>query len=230
MTTEVVPTHEEPIPNVKYLISDFDGTLVDSMDAYTQCFVKTMSGIIDDPEKLSEYYMSSAGKALTNQIREAASSLAGLQIEDTKELESKFFEYYKEFPEIEVIEGAKEALSKLKESGIKITVWSGTRTDVLGEKLTQAGLMPFVDYFIGNVPGDDKLVKGPGLFSQIADHFGVSTEDLRENSLVIGDGIGDIEAGKKSGARTVALGPNRDSLKEADFVIKSIASLPARLR
>ena len=219
------------IPHVKYLISDFDGTLVNSMPLYTHCFLQTMKNIVPHHQQLTQFYRQTAGHSLSSQIKTAAKNFANLTIEDTTPLENEFFNHYQTYSHIDVINGAKETLEKLKINGIKITVWSGTRTDILGEKLQQANLYPFVDYYLGNVPGDSKLIKGPALFQQIADYFNISIEQLQQESLVIGDGIGDIEAGQKSGARTVGLGPNREQLRTAgaDYIIETIADLPTLL-
>ena len=217
------------IPNVKYIISDFDGTLVNSMPIYTQCFLKTLNGIVNNPEALTKFYLRTAGQSLASQIKTAMKKFSNKTIEDTTPLEAKFFEHYQQYSSIEVIQGAKEALEKIAANGIKIAVWSGTRTDILGEKLKQGNL--FVDYYLGNVPGNSQLVKGPALFQQIADRFHISVDQLKQESLVVGDGIGDIEAGQKSGARTVGLGPQREQLRVAgaDYIIETMADLPALL-
>ena len=232
MIGEVPDSKEVDLSAVKYVISDWDGTLVDSLSAYLECFLKVMEDVGGDSGKLRNYYLSSQGRALSQQIKDAAKSFAGKDIEDTKDYEAKFFDFYVQMGEIEVLGGASDTLKYLKEKGFNVVVWSGARTDILGKKLEQTGLGRFVDFYIGNVPGDDKLVKGPGLFGEIAKHFGLDTEQLRQESIVVGDGIGDIEAGKKSGAKTVGLGVNGDKLKEAgaDFVIKDISELVVLLR
>ncbi len=216
------------IPRIKYLISDFDGTLVNSMPLYTNCFVQTMSNIVPHSEQLKRFYQETAGQSLTSQIKTAAQKFSNIIIDDTTPLEAQFFKHYQTYSEIEVMQGAKETLKKLKNNDIKITVWSGTRTDILGQKLQQAKLSPFVDYYLGNVPGDSKLVKGPILFKQIAAYFNISVDQLKHEALVIGDGIGDIEAGQKCGVKTIGLGENREQLRKAgaDYIIESITDLP----
>lgn len=231
MSEEIPGSKKVDLANIRYIISDWDGTLVDSMPAYVQCFIKALEGFNIDPGQLEEYYMSTAGTVLSRQIKEAAKRFAGRDIDDTKALEGKFFEHYMQMGEIEVVDGARETLRYLKENGLKVVVWSGTRTDIIGKKLEQTGLLQYVDFFIGNMPGDDRLVKGPGLFEEIAKHFNVSVDRLQREAVVMGDGVGDIETGKNSGTRTIGLGPQREKLAEAgaDFVIGDIRELPELL-
>lgn len=219
---------EIDLSGIRLVISDWDGTLVDSMLAYTQCFLKVMEELGGEPDELRKYYLSSAGTALATQIRDAAKQFAGREIEDTRYLEAKFFDYYLEMGDIRVLEGVPETLRYLKENGFKIAVWSSTRTDILGKKLEQTGLDQFVDFYVGAVPGDTQKVKGPYLFAEIAKHFQVPIETLQQEAVVIGDGIGDIEAGINSGAKTIGLGAQREKLAEAgaDFVTRDISELP----
>ncbi|MBI3283189.1 HAD family hydrolase [Candidatus Curtissbacteria bacterium] len=223
---------EKDLSGIKFVISDWDGTLVDSMPANTECFLEVMAEIGGDPGELRNYYLSSAGSALTKQIKEAAKKFANKNIEDTRELEAKFFDYYLQMGEIRVLEGAFEALKFLKENGFKVVVWSSQRTDIIAKKLEQTGFGEFVDFYIGAVPGDDLKVKGPFLIEEIAKHFQIPVEQLKRQSIVIGDGVADIVAGQNSGAKTVGLGSQGPRLQEAgaDYVIRDIGLLPDLLR
>jgi phosphoglycolate phosphatase-like HAD superfamily hydrolase len=222
---------KETLSNVSFLISDFDGTLVDSAGHVVDSFVKTMDGIVDDEAQLREYFSHVHGRPLSGQIKEAALKYAGREIEDTKELEAKFFDYFGETG-VNVIPGALDTLREVNKMGIRTAVWSGTRTDVLGKKLAQASLAPYVDFHIGNVPGSDTRVKGPVLFLEIAGYFNIPPQILKNKAVVIGDGNGDIEAGLAVGARTIGLGPDRENLLKAgaNIIIPTIADLPQLLR
>lgn len=150
---------------------------------------------------------------------------------ETSELESWYWDFRGALPVPKVIDGAAEALKKLKDKGLTIVVWSGTRPDVLEDLLETTGLGQSVDFSVGNVPGSDVTIKGNGLFAEIAKHFGISPEDLRKQAVVVGDGRGDIEAGREVGCPTVGVikTTSGGKLKEAgaDFVIKDISELPA---
>lgn len=188
--------------NIKFLISDWDGTLVDSMSSLTKSFAKTMSDYFHIPESsLITYSLSTAGQALSHQIKEAAQKFAHKEVENTLEIEDKFWENMREIKP-KILKGANNFLKEIKNKGIKIIVWSGTRTDILRKGIENLGLSPLIDFAIGNEPGSNIRVKGPGLFSRIAKHFRMDKKDLAAKSLVIGDGNGDIQAGKNIGAKT----------------------------
>ncbi|MEK7112470.1 MAG: HAD hydrolase-like protein, partial [Patescibacteria group bacterium] len=167
---------------MEYLISDWDGTLSDSMLTYTASFTKTLNeafGIASQDSR--KYFLSTAGEALSNQLRVAAKNFAGIEIQDSTQLENTFWRNLTGFKP-DIIDGAKEFLTKLKKRGIKIIVWSGTRTDVLKEKIKLLSFSGLIDFAIGNEPGSSSLVKGPGLFAKIAEHSGVSEDELRQKS------------------------------------------------
>lgn len=229
MSQEVLDSKEKDLTKVSFVICDWDGTLVDSMPAYVRCFVKALEEFGIDPDILKNYYMSTSGTPLHNQIRDVVKKFAGKDLTDSNELEKQFFDHYLQMGDIQTLDGAKDTLVCLKKNGYKIVVWSGTRTDILGNKLKQTRLGDYVDFYIGNVPGDDRMVKGPGPFAQIAKHFQIPVKKLQRESIVIGDRIGDIEAGKNSGTRTIGLGPQREKLAQAgaDFTISNIDELPS---
>jgi beta-phosphoglucomutase-like phosphatase (HAD superfamily) len=55
--------------NVSYLISDWDGTIVDSMPAKTEAFTKIVSDKFSiDPMALRKFYNDTASMSLNSQI------------------------------------------------------------------------------------------------------------------------------------------------------------------
>ncbi|MDO8487210.1 MAG: HAD hydrolase-like protein [Candidatus Curtissbacteria bacterium] len=223
------------LSNIRYIISDWDGTLSDSWPDYLAAFCKLMEekfGV--DPDKSKQYYNFTAGAALSNQIKEAAQKFANTTVEDTIELENLFWKYQKDLPAPPVINGASQALQELKNKGYKIVVWSGTRSDILVDRLVKTDLDKFIDFSIGNVPGSSTQVKGQGLFAEIAKHLNISTDELRQKAVVIGDGTGDIKAGREVGCPTIGIPKKPEDGKVletagADFVIQSIKDLPSLL-
>ncbi|HSX40570.1 MAG TPA: HAD hydrolase-like protein [Candidatus Saccharimonadales bacterium] len=205
-------------------------TLVDSVSFYKRTFVNTLSPVFDaDPKQLGDLFTASSGKSLHSQIV-AAAQIGKKEIQDTKKLEQKFWENLGDFTPL-VLPGAKEFLIKLKEKGLKVAVWSGTRDDVLKKTIEHVSFSPFIDFSIGNRQGSDVFVKGPKLFEVIADHFGLITTELAKTCLVIGDGSGDIEAGKRIGARVGGFGNNNKNdthLSGADFVFQTYQELLAK--
>lgn len=236
MIQEPPKPKEIDLSNVRYIISDWDGTLADSWPEATAAFTHVMLekfGI--DPKTSEEYYNETAGRALSGQIKDAAKRFKSIDVENTEELESAYFTFRMTLPPPKVIEGAPEALKELKEKRFTIVVWSGTRSDVLEDAIEKTGLKQYINFSIGNYPGSDVMVKGKGLFAQIAKHLGLSTDQLRSQSVVIGDGKGDIDAGREVGCPTIAIPKKPEDEKGlvnagADFIVSKISDLPALLR
>lgn len=231
MTEEQSRHIKKDLSSIRYIISDWDGTLVDSWQDYLTAFSRLMKEKFHvDLKKSREYYNSTAGRALTNQITEAAKRFANQTIENTVELENLFWDYQKDLFPPSVIDGALETLQEMKNRGYTIVVWSGTRSDILVDRLEKTGLGEYVDFSIGNVPGSKDLVKGQGLFAKIAEHLGVSIGELREKAVVIGDGKGDIEAGREVECPTIGI-PKKPEDGEmlldagADFIVPTIKNL-----
>lgn len=235
MIQEQSKPKEIDLSNVRYIISDWDGTLADSWPEATAAFTHVMLekfGI--DPKTSEEYYNETAGRALSGQIKEAAKKYKDIDAENTEELESSYFNFRMTLPPPKVIKGAPEALKELKEKGFTIVVWSGTRSDVLADALEKTGLKQYINFSIGNYPGSDVIVKGKGLFAEIARHLGISVDQLRSQSVVIGDGKGDIDAGLDVGCPTIGIPKKPEDEKGlinagADFIVSTIGDLPALL-
>lgn len=223
---------EIDLSNIKYLISDWDGTLIDSNEPNTQSFVSILHlkfGI--DEKNLTKFYRGNFGSPLSYQIKEASKKFANIDIENTLPFEENFWNNLTDLKP-KILPGAKEGLTILKQKGIKIIVWSGTRSDILSRHINELSFSSLVDFSIGNVPGSKDLVKGSGLFKIIADHFKITTSELAANCLVIGDGRGDIEAGRAVGAIVGGIGVDEENpiLKEADFTFKNLPELAAKFR
>lgn len=225
---------EPDLSNIRYIISDWDGTLVDSIPTYTAAYSRLMREKfgIDEAES-GEYYLSTAGTALTNQIKEGAKNFSGQQVKDTLELENLFWSYQIGSGPPQVIEGAQETLRELKERGFTIVVWSGTRSDVLADALKSTKLEEYISFSIGNQPGSSTKVKGRGLIDDIAASLKIPPDSLLSQSVVIGDGIGDVRAGKEINCPTIGILKTQPKEKlqaeGADFIITKISDLPALL-
>ena len=220
--------------DIKYIVTDWDGTLVDSMGAYTKSYVKTLNSQFGiDPKTLEEFYWETAGSPLSWQFKEGAARFARVKIKDTKNLENLFWENLTGLTP-EIVPGAKNFLSQLKEKGFKVIIWSGTKTEVLEEKINLLSFSSSADFYIGNVPGDQNLVKGPGLFRLIAEKFSYPAEKLARKTLVIGDGEADMKAGCAIGAKTAGFTRLKtvEQLKKAgaDFVFDDFPELLKKLK
>lgn len=98
--------------------------------------------------------------------------------------------------ECELYDGMKQLLSKLKQSGVSLSVASSKPQNALDKVVDHLGIRECFDRVIGADPGvkhDDK-----------ADL--VAAARTRENAVMIGDSRFDIEAAKKIGIKSIAAG------------------------
>lgn len=225
-TKDSLNSPEVDFSGIEFIISDWDGTLADSMPAYTASYAKILFndfGIDEDASK--KFYVDKTGAPLSSQFREGVRQFAGKDIINTLPYEERFWENLKTIKP-DLLPGAKEFIAKLRLLGFHVVVWSGTRTDVLQKGIDQLSFSKLVDFAIGNKPGSTTLVKGKGLLRNIAEHFHLDSKTLAEKALVIGDGSGDIKAGKAIKARIAGFGDPKDpNLVGADFVFNDYNAL-----
>jgi D-glycero-D-manno-heptose 1,7-bisphosphate phosphatase len=119
---------------------------------------------------------------------------------------------------LELLPGAAEAVRRLNDAGVAVAVVTNQRCIALG-RLSEEGLCAIpaalsaqlaasagarVDAFY-HCPHERAECScrkpAPGLLRRAADDFGVPPSD----AVMIGDGAGDVEAGRRFGARTVQL-------------------------
>jgi beta-phosphoglucomutase-like phosphatase (HAD superfamily) len=212
--------------NISYLISDWDGMIVNSMPAKTEAFTKVISEKFPiDPAMLRKFYNDTAGMPLSSQIKESVRRFANVEIEDPISFEEKFYKNLENI-KFEIFPGAKDFLISVKQKGITLIIWSATTNEILKEQISSLGLSSYVDYFIANTQGNEILVKGPPLFKKIAKKFKISEEKLAKESLIIGDGKADVIAGKKVGAKTAVF---RLKGTNADFYFETYVELLSNL-
>jgi phosphoglycolate phosphatase-like HAD superfamily hydrolase len=220
--------------NKKYLISDWDGTLVESVENILEAFSTVMlEKFRVKKEDSINLVVKTNGRSLSSQFKAAAEILAGVTIEDSRPYEDAFWEVMGDSIPRQ-IEGSKEFLEEIKKIGIHVVIWSGTRTDILERQIKALKFDPFIDFFIGNPAGTLAKNKAP-LFLQIVDFYKIPRDKLIEESFVFGDGIGDIEAGKEVGTATVGFsnnGKNREKLGNsgADLLVENFEELLERLK
>lgn len=202
---EQMPRKETDFSQVGYVIFDWDGTLVDSREAYTLAFTRLLQQkFAVEPEEARKYYQATFGNSLGAQFQEAALRFAHSQIQNTSELESFFWDQVKQEPTY-LLPGAAETLQKLRQAGYKIAIWTNARADVLEFKLREFGLEGFIDFKISEVVGSRDEVKGLVLFARIAQHFGVTPQFLAGRTIVVGDGERDMQAANLVGAAGVGV-------------------------
>lgn len=127
-----------------------------------------------------------------------------------------------------VLPGARAALAAMAvEPGVVQAVLTGNLRAVAVLKLAAYGLESFVDWEVGGY-GDD-AVRRPALVRVAQARAGTkwTVHFDRTNTTVVGDSIGDVQAGRDGGAAVVAVASGRDRAGEllaagADRVLPSL--------
>lgn len=187
---------------MKAVIFDLDGVLVTTDEYHYRAWKK-----LADEENI--YF----DRAINSRLR-GVSRMESLDIileksdkkytqEQKQALAERKNNYYKQLinglTEKDVLNGVEENLTELKRSGIKIAVGSSSKnTPMILEK---TGLLK---YFDAVADGNDikKSKPDPEVFLKAAEKLGVKPCDC----LVVEDADAGIEAGKRAGMKTLAVG------------------------
>ena len=177
------------------VLFDLDGTLLDTKELVTRSFVHTFEhfrpGLILTDEELDSFF----GPSLTQTFSKYA--------KDQTEIE-EMIKYYREFnishhdDMVKAFSGAKEVLKKLYNKGYKLGVVSSKRTDLVEHGLFITNLLPYMNVVIG-----EKDVANPK-----PDPEGIKNamNQLKsKKAMYVGDGLGDIAAGKNANIDTVGV-------------------------
>ncbi len=199
----------------KYMLFDFDGTLVDTNELIILALRKTCKSFLG--RELSDIELNSVlGKYLEDQMR----LLSPSQYE-------KMVLYYKEFYKakqdsmIYEFPGVRQMLKSLRELGCKTAVVSAKGRGGIEHGLKRFGMEQFIDVIISaydiknNKPHPEPALKALEALKGTADQ-----------ALMIGDSPYDILCGKNAGIKTVLVDwtifPKSDILKiSPDFHIMS---------
>jgi len=213
----------------EYLISDWDGTLVESFANILESFATVMKQQFKVRREDSiEFMTKTNGRPLSSQFVGATKQFAEIEIKDSTPYENAFWKLMEDkVPK--PIDGAREFLEKTKNLGIHIAIWLGTRSDFLERQIIALGFDSLVEFWIGTASGTSAKNKAP-LFYQILEFYKIPREELIRKSIVFGDGTGDIESGKKVGISTVGFannGKNKEKLENsgADLLVDNYEEL-----
>ncbi|MBI9012559.1 MAG: HAD-IA family hydrolase [Clostridiales bacterium] len=175
----------------KYLVFDFDGTLIDSNYLIDRTIRATSENILEK-EVSQEVIDSIWGKVLTEQMEE-------LDPSRVEELCNFYSAYYREHRDehTTIFEGILEMLEELHKT-CKMGIVTNKGTSGLEHGLD---LFNMKNYFEIALSKTDVVMKKPhpeGLY-KVMEHFDAKPEEV----LFIGDSIHDIECGQNAGVDTI---------------------------
>lgn len=208
---------------IKLIMFDLDGTLVDSIADITNSLNHAIApyGIDGLTEQQA---VAMVGEGLTRLIEQAVGAARAAIVPEVLE---RFVEHYgrhltdltRPYP------GVAETLAGL--NGYEMAVISNKREAPSREILARFGLLRHFRYVLGSDSVEEKK-PSPRPLQAIMGKSGLQPRE----AVMVGDSTFDIQAGRAAGVTTVAVSygyRDKDSLKDADYIIDRMDELPAVL-
>ncbi len=177
------------------ILFDLDGTLLDTKELIFRSFVYTFEhfrpGKVLTDEELDSFFGPS--------LRQTFSKYST----DEKEIE-EMVQYYREYnvkmhdEMVKAFPGAKSLIHTLSQRGYKLGVVSSKKTDLVEHGLDLFGLRKSISVVIGEEDVTNPKPDPEGILKAIQLLNG-------HKALYVGDGVGDIEAGKNAGIDTAGV-------------------------
>jgi HAD superfamily hydrolase (TIGR01509 family) len=187
---------------IKGVIFDLDGTLIDSLETYTQAL----------NQGIERFNLAPVGKdqlaSLLNKavpLEQMLEQLFPAQLKDRQDRLDCIKEITKAYQKLEQNvppkPGAAQVLSSLKEMGLKVGIVTGRTTS--GEtkwlELRRLNIDQFIDVMITGAEAERK--PAPEGIIKCAQELGLSPDDC----VFVGDSQADIITGKAAGVMTIAI-------------------------
>lgn len=203
----------------KYILFDFDGTLIDTNELIILCLQETCKKFLN--RELSEEDLNAIlGKLLVDQFKYMSETMYEDMVEHYKQLyRQNHDKMIKEFP------GAKNILMNLKKLGCKTAIVSAKGRNGIKRGLSFLGLDNYIDVIVSAYDVENSKPHPEPALKAINALGGTKDE-----SLLVGDSPYDILCGKNAGIKTVlvdwTLFPKQNILAlNPDFYIKSFEEL-----
>ena len=182
---------------IRGVILDVDGTLVDSNDAHARSWVEAMAefGYKVAFEKVRPLIGMGGDKVLPETIHLHKDSETGSQV--SKRRDDIFKQRY--LPHVRAFPGAKELLQEMRGRGLKLAVASSAKPDELKSLLRLVGGEDLVEEKTSSK--DVKRSKpDPDVMRVTLERTGLDANE----ALMLGDTAYDIEAARKAHVQTIA--------------------------
>lgn len=186
------------LSNVKHVIFDLDGTLIDSSYDYSLCF-EQLAREWGRPRPSSERVRALMFAGLLPQLEESLGELSADELERAVE---RFREICVAHPltHTQLYPGALALLDTLSARGYMLSVCTNRPRDLAEQTLEALGLLERFALVVG---GDDGLERKPSpeMLEHIKAHVALRSDQL----LMVGDSVVDVEAAAASGLACAAV-------------------------
>jgi phosphoglycolate phosphatase len=205
---------------IKLIIFDLDGTLINSIEDITNA-LNYAFGPCGVNDLTSTEVTAMVGEGPSKLIHDV---LAKRNLRsDAEALVTRFLDYYTSHPTDKTMlyPGTREMLAALKD--LKMAIVTNKTEELSHEILKKFGLDKYFDMVVA-VDTIAERKPSPGPVIHVLSALNVAPED----AVIVGDSTIDVQTGKASFVRTVAVmhGYGRDGFQvEADFVIGSLPEL-----
>lgn len=190
---------------IKTILFDFDGTLVNTNELIIATFLHTLNHYFP-----GKYERDDVLPFIGPTLRQTFSQMADEEQVDEMIQHYRKFNYEAHEQYIYAYPHVAEALTELKQRGIRLAIVTSKMSDMTKYGLQLTGL---TDYFEQLIALDD--VTEPKPHREPIDIALARLGVDRETAIMVGDNYHDIEAGQNAGIRTVAVGW---ALKGRDFL------------
>lgn len=235
-TTHQSMNHQATWSDLKVVIFDKDGTLVDDNNTWAPALVDLVHMLTEiepearqacaaavgiDLERNMLIPGSPATFASNAQIAEAAASTLSTSRGLPNLIEEVEHFLTSAVPaNVVAVDGAHEVLATLHNRGIRLAMATNDGEDSTLHQIEHLGWVPYFDFISGYDSGWGPK-PDPGMLSACVKHFGVAAGE----TIMVGDTFADIEAGKAAGISTVMIDAALRNEPGADYVVSTVAEV-----
>lgn len=200
-----VMTLKAKLANYKYLIFDFDGTLVDSERPHYQSFSQTLATIglkyVSFEEHCQVFLGTGSKHILKTILQKNNQEVNDAKIDNLIDLKRKIYDEIINAEGVSQIPGASEFLKNCKTEGKKMAIVSGGLKFSVEQAFALSGLPDVFDFFITS---EDvaKTKPDPEGFLKAAERLGARVEDV----IVFEDATNGVEAARAGGLECIGVG------------------------
>lgn len=213
---------------VKGAIFDLDGTLIDTIETFTRSFNKGIGkfGLGPVPIEITADFMNK-GQTMEELLSELFPNR--FKKEDLDGFREEIKRAYLELEEdgVKLIPGAKEALQRLQEMGLRMGIVTARMSpkDVKRREITRLGINQYIDAMVTGAEAERK--PAPGSLLECIGRLGLSPAEC----IMVGDSRVDVLTGRAASVITIVI-PNGVASRETlsgynpDIILESLTDLP----